>query len=116
MHGAAYNGVDQGKCEGQYGCCFDDSQPTTVGTGGAPLQIPICYYKNGGDSSYTLGGLEDGPGERGILALSKPKTQSAPVACRQIFRATRHLHADLLKLLSHDLFCLVVFLIFQGLD
>lgn len=61
----AYNGVDQGKCEGQYGCCYDDSQPTTVGTGGAPLSIPICFQKAGGDSSYALGGLTNRAGGNG---------------------------------------------------
>ncbi|KAK9789923.1 hypothetical protein WJX73_005177 [Symbiochloris irregularis] len=53
----AYPGVPQDKCEGQYGCCFDDSLPTTVGAAGTVYDYPRCFEKNGGDSSYTLSNL-----------------------------------------------------------
>ena len=52
---AGYGGITPDKCE-SYGCCYVPSAPTT---GAAFLTLPVCFYKNGGDSSYSLrGGLQ----------------------------------------------------------
>ncbi|KAK9790964.1 hypothetical protein WJX73_005820 [Symbiochloris irregularis] len=63
----AYNGVTEDKCTGQYGCCYDTNVPTTVGNAGAPVSIPVCFYKNGGGSTYSLSANTSAGGQGGKL-------------------------------------------------
>jgi hypothetical protein len=47
---AGYGGITPDKCEAK-GCCYVPAMPTT---GAAFMELPICFYKNAGDSSYAL--------------------------------------------------------------
>ncbi|KAK9915638.1 hypothetical protein WJX75_001864 [Coccomyxa subellipsoidea] len=62
-----YFGITSDQCQSK-GCCYIPAPPTT---GAALLSLPVCFYKNNGDSSYSLNNLApsaDGTAQRGQLS------------------------------------------------
>jgi len=47
---AGYFGTTPDQCHSK-GCCYIPAPSTT---GAALLSLPVCFYKNNGDSSYSL--------------------------------------------------------------
>ena len=49
---AGYGGIEQSVCQSK-GCCYISAPATT---GAALVTLPVCFYPNGGDSSFSLSG------------------------------------------------------------
>ncbi|KAK9807996.1 hypothetical protein WJX73_001583 [Symbiochloris irregularis] len=90
-----YTGIEQSSCESQ-GCCY---APAPATTGAALVTLPVCFYPNGGDSSYNLitGLPASGTAQTGKLSSAASTLPQLGSDVTPLMLAIQHLTSDILR-------------------